>query len=306
MQIVIIGKRGDFRSVTISRFWGYCAGILSASIVVGFVAMGVSVSNHDVIDGQIIDSWHSEINTQRADLNDLQQQAIDKNGALAQQLSKMQGRLWRVEALAEHMRDASGLQADEFDFEQPIAQGGPLAEEAQEFAWVDLQTQLNQLALQLGRREKELTILDEVMVERQRIQHAKLSGRPIVKGWLSSAYGKRMDPITGQPAWHAGIDFAGRQGSDVIAVASGVVVFADRRDGYGNMVEIHHGNGISSRYGHHDKLMVKAGQIVKKGDVIGLMGNSGRSTGPHVHFEVLRNGKNIDPTRFVSDVAGGR
>ena len=92
----------------------------------------------------------------------------------------------------------------------------------------------------------------------------------------------------------------------MIAVASGVVVFADRRDGYGNMVEIHHGNGISSRYGHHDKLLVKAGQIVKKGDVIGLMGSSGRSTGPHVHFEVLRNGKNIDPTRFVSDVAGGR
>ena len=306
MQLVIIGKRGDFRSVTIPRFWGYFVGILSASIVVGFVAMGVSVSNHDVIDGQIIDSWHSEINTQRADLNDLQQQAIDKNGALAQQLSKMQGRLWRVEALAAHMRDASGLQADEFDFEQPIAQGGPLAEEAQEFAWVDLQTQLNQLALQLGRREKELTILDEVMVERQRIQDAKLSGRPIVKGWLSSAYGKRIDPITGQPAWHAGIDFAGRQGSDVIAVASGVVVFADRRDGYGNMVEIHHGNGISSRYGHHDKLLVKAGQIDKKGDVIGLKGNSVRSTGPHVHFEVLRNGKNIDPTRFVSDVAGGR
>ena len=218
----------------------------------------------------------------------------------------MQSRLWRVEALAAHMREASGLQADEFDFEQPIAQGGPLAEEAQEFAWVDLQTQLNQLALQLGRREKELTILDEVMVERQRIQDAKLSGRPIIKGWLSSPYGKRIDPITGQPAWHAGIDFAGRQGSDVIAVASGVVVFADRRDGYGNMVEIHHGNGISSRYGHHDKLLVKAGQIVKKGDVIGLMGNSGRSTGPHVHFEVLRNGKNIDPTRFVSDVAGGR
>ena len=125
MQIIIIGKRGDFRSVTISRFWGYIAGVLSASIVVGFVAMGVSVSNHDVIDGQIIDNWQSEINLQRADLDDLQQQAIDKNGALAQQLSKMQGRLLRVEALAAHMRDASGLQADEFDFDQPHCSGRP-------------------------------------------------------------------------------------------------------------------------------------------------------------------------------------
>lgn len=306
MQIIIIGKRGEFKGVTISRFWGYIAGVLSASIVVGFVVLGISVSNHDVINGQVIDNWQSEVNLQRAELDDLQQQAEAKNSALALQLSKMQGRLLRVEALASHMRDASGLQADEFNFDQPPAQGGPLAEEAQEFAWVDLQTQLNQLALQLGRREKELTILDEVIVERQRIQDVKLSGRPIVKGWLSSAYGNRIDPITGQPAWHAGIDFAGSQGSDVIAVASGVVVFADRRDGYGNMVEIHHGNGITSRYGHHDKLLVKAGQIVKKGDVIGLMGNSGRSTGPHVHFEVLRNGRNIDPSRFVSDVAGGR
>ncbi|MGB0997529.1 MAG: peptidoglycan DD-metalloendopeptidase family protein [Pseudomonadales bacterium] len=306
MQIIIIGKRGEFKGVTISRFWGYVAGVLSASIVVGFVVLGISVSNHDVINGQVIDNWQSEVNLQREELDDLQQQAEAKNSALALQLSKMQGRLLRVEALASHMRDASGLQADEFNFDQPPAQGGPLAEEAQEFAWVDLQTQLNQLALQLGRREKELTILDEVIVERQRIQDVKLSGRPIVKGWLSSAYGNRIDPITGQPAWHAGIDFAGSQGSDVIAVASGVVVFADRRDGYGNMVEIHHGNGITSRYGHHDKLLVKAGQIVKKGDVIGLMGNSGRSTGPHVHFEVLRNGRNIDPSRFVSDVAGGR
>jgi murein DD-endopeptidase MepM/ murein hydrolase activator NlpD len=306
MQIIIIGKRGEFKGVTISRFWGYVAGVLSASIVVGFVVLGISVSNHDVINGQVIDNWQSEVNLQRAELDDLQQQAEAKNSALALQLSKMQGRLLRVEALASHMRDASGLQADEFNFDQPPAQGGPLAEEAQEFAWVDLQTQLNQLALQLGRREKELTILDEVIVERQRVQDVKLSGRPIVKGWLSSAYGNRIDPITGQPAWHAGIDFAGSQGSDVIAVASGVVIFADRRDGYGNMVEIHHGNGITSRYGHHDKLLVKAGQIVKKGDVIGLMGNSGRSTGPHVHFEVLRNGRNIDPSRFVSDVAGGR
>ena len=128
-----------------------------------------------------------------------------------------------------------------------------------------------------------MTILDEVIVERQRIQDVKLSGRPIV-GWLSSAYGNRIDPITGQPAWHAGIDFAGSHGR-TIAVASGVVVFADRRDGYGNMVEIHHGNGITSRYGHHDKLLVKRRPNREKGDVIGLMGNSGRST---AHMFTLR------------------
>lgn len=305
MQIIVIGKHGDFRGMTVSKYLGYFFATLLITLVAGLVVLGVRVSKHEAVDSAVIENWQGTITEHRSELDGLQQQALAKNDALTNQLSKMQGRLWRIEALAAHMRDLSGLQDDEFNFEQTVAQGGPLAEEAREFAWVDLQTQLNQLALQLDRREKELGILDTVMVELQRSEQVQLSGRPIAKGWLSSAYGNRMDPITGQPAWHAGVDFAGSQGSDVLAVASGVVVFADRRDGYGKLVEINHGNGVSTRYGHHDKLLVKAGEIVKKGDVIGLMGSSGRSTGPHVHFEVLRNGRNIDPTRFISGNASG-
>ena len=305
MQIIVIGKHGDFRGMTVSKYLGYFFATVLITLVAGLVVLGVRVSKHEAVDSAVIENWQGTITEHRSELDGLQQQALAKNDALTNQLSKMQGRLWRIEALAAHMRDLSGLQDDEFNFEQTVAQGGPLAEEAREFAWVDLQTQLNQLALQLDRREKELGILDTVMVELQRSEQVQLSGRPIAKGWLSSAYGNRMDPITGQPAWHAGVDFAGSQGSDVLAVASGVVVFADRRDGYGKLVEINHGNGVSTRYGHHDKLLVKAGEIVKKGDVIGLMGSSGRSTGPHVHFEVLRNGRNIDPTRFISGNSSG-
>ena len=305
MQIIVIGKHGDFRGMTVSKYLGYFFATVLITLVAGLVVLGVRVSKHEAVDSAVIENWQGTITEHRSELDGLQQQALAKNDALTNQLSKMQGRLWRIEALAAHMRDLSGLQDDEFNFEQTVAQGGPLAEEAREFAWVDLQTQLNQLALQLDRREKELGILDTVMVELQRSEQVQLSGRPIAKGWLSSAYGNRMDPITGQPAWHAGVDFAGSQGSDVLAVASGVVVFADRRDGYGKLVEINHGNGVSTRYGHHDKLLVKAGEIVKKGDVIGLMGSSGRSTGPHVHFEVLRNGRNIDPTRFISGNPSG-
>ena len=300
MQIIVIGKHGDFRGMTVSKYLGYFFATVLITLVAGLVVLGVRVSKHEAVDSAVIENWQGTITEHRSELDGLQQQALAKNDALTNQLSKMQGRLWRIEALAAHMRDLSGLQDDEFNFEQTVAQGGPLAEEAREFAWVDLQTQLNQLALQLDRREKELGILDTVMVELQRSEQVQLSGRPIAKGWLSSAYGNRMDPITGQPAWHAGVDFAGSQGSDVLAVASGVVVFADRRDGYGKLVEINHGNGVSTRYGHHDKLLVKAGEIVKKGDVIGLMGSSGRSTGPHVHFEVLLNGRNIDPSPFIS------
>ena len=104
-------------------------------------------------------------------------------------------------------------------------------------------------------------------------------------------------------AWHEGMDFAGAKGSEVIAVANGVVVFAGYRDGYGQMVEISHGKDLRTRYGHHEEVLVHVGQSVKRGDVIALMGSSGRSTGPHVHFEVLKEGRPVNPARYVSAVA---
>jgi len=126
-----------------------------------------------------------------------------------------------------------------------------------------------------------------------------IAGRPVKKGWMSSRFGMRVDPITGKRAFHNGVDFAGKLGADVVAVAAGVVVYADARSGYGEMVEINHGGGFSTRYGHHDKLIVKVGDIVKKGQVVGKMGSSGRSTGPHVHYEVYKNGRVVDPSSYV-------
>ena len=126
------------------------------------------------------------------------------------------------------------------------------------------------------------------------------SGRPVEEGWLSSTYGKRSDPFTGKPDFHPGLDFAGRKGSEVVAVADGVVIWSGPRGGYGNMVEIDHGHGYVTRYGHNEKNLVKVGDTVKKGQEIALMGSTGHSTGPHVHFEVLHNGKTVNPARFIS------
>jgi murein DD-endopeptidase MepM/ murein hydrolase activator NlpD len=117
---------------------------------------------------------------------------------------------------------------------------------------------------------------------------------------MSSGFGRRVDPITGRMAWHAGVDFAGTPGSDIVAVASGVVTFAGELHGYGRMIEVNHGGGYSTRYGHDDELLVVAGDVVKKGQVIGRMGSTGRSTGPHVHFEVLKDGHQVDPARYVA------
>jgi len=117
---------------------------------------------------------------------------------------------------------------------------------------------------------------------------------------MSSPYGERVDPISGQKAWHKGMDFAGKAGSDVIAVASGVVTYAGKRYGYGLMVEITHSDGYVTRYGHHQEVVVKVGDVVKSKQTIAKMGSSGRSTGPHVHFEVLKNGRRVDPAKYVA------
>ena len=130
------------------------------------------------------------------------------------------------------------------------------------------------------------------------------AGRPVTHGWLSSYFGMRTDPFTGHRAFHTGLDFAGKLGSDVVAVAAGVVTYAGKRSGYGNLVEINHGNGYSTRYGHNSKILVNVGQTIKKGQVIAKMGSTGRSTGPHVHFEVLINGHAVNPKKYIQASSG--
>jgi len=158
---------------------------------------------------------------------------------------------------------------------------------------------MDKLAEDIESRGDQLSILETLLVDRKIQSDVFLAGRPVEKGWMSSRFGRRTDPINGRLAWHNGVDFAGKDGSDVITVAAGVVVYAGPRSGFGKMVEINHGSGFTSRYGHHKELFVKVGDIVKKGQIVGKMGSSGRSTGPHVHFEVFKNGRVVDPYSYI-------
>ncbi len=127
-----------------------------------------------------------------------------------------------------------------------------------------------------------------------------MSGFPIKKGYMSSRYGWRKDPINGRSALHNGLDFAGKPGSEVVAVASGVVTWTGRDAGYGNLVEISHGDNLVTRYAHNKENLVHPGDVVRKGDTIALMGSSGRTTGSHVHYEVYKNGRSVDPSSYVA------
>jgi len=251
------------------------------------------------VDDATVAEWRERLAEQQQRVAEIRRQADAESQAVGKQLAQMQARLLRMEALGARVTEVADLDEGEFSFGEPAPQGGPLAPR-QAMPWEDLRGELDALAQNLRVREGELELL-ESFLRNQEFQDAKApAGRPVTWGWLSSPYGHRVDPFTGQKAWHAGVDFAGKANSEVIAVAAGVVTHAGKRYGYGEMVEINHGDGFVTRYGHHAKVLVKAGDIVKKGQVIGRMGSSGRSTGPHVHFEVLKNGRHVDPARYVA------
>ena len=217
--------------------------------------------------------------------------------ALAARLGLMQAHVTRLDALGERLVRISKLDSKEFNFKHAPAFGGP--REAENGISVEFENVLGDLSDQLDSREQQLAILENVLMTKQIRQETRPSGRPITKGWTSSYYGKRTDPFSGKLEMHKGMDFAGREGSEIIAVSSGVVTWAASRYGYGNLIEINHGHGYTTRYGHNAKILVNVGDVVEKGQAISLMGSTGRSTGPHVHYEVLLNDRQIDPLSFV-------
>jgi len=213
----------------------------------------------------------------------------------------MQANVTRLNALGQRLVVVAKLDSDEFNFEHKPAYGGPHEPDAS--TTMNLNTVLTDLNEQLQSREQQLSLLEDVIMRSELMKEVRPAGRPIGKGWISSYYGKRTDPFSGKIEMHKGMDFAGKKGSEVIAVASGVVTWSGERYGYGNLVEINHGNGYVTRYGHNEEIVVQIGDSVERGQMISKMGSTGRSTGPHVHFEVLLNDRQIDPIRFVQSKA---
>jgi murein DD-endopeptidase MepM/ murein hydrolase activator NlpD len=239
----------------------------------------------------------------------LQQGAVDRLAtdsrqsvnALAVRLAELQAASTRLDALGERLAQMGQLSLDEFDFSTPAPVGGP--EEYESVGNSDetqLRDAIDALSAKLRRQSSQLDALQFLMVNRQLESDLTPSGWPVRKGWISSRFGERSDPFTGARVQHKGLDFAGTRGTDVLSVASGVVIRASRHTAYGNLVEIDHGNGYRTRYAHNEQMVVKPGDHVTAGQVIAKMGSTGRASAPHVHFEVLKNGAIINPSSFVS------
>ncbi len=268
--------------------------------VVSFTTYRLGHANAAKQSSQMASEWQAQLEQQKKELARLKQAAQDNADVLAKRLGQMQAQVIRLEALGQRLVKMAHLDSGEFDFENPPAQGGPLSMESQSALDTPaLLAALDRLARQLDDRGNQLQVLGGVLMNRSLQAEVRPEGRPIIQGWLSSRYGMRTDPFSGRQDFHAGIDFAGREGSAVIATAAGVVTWAGTRAGYGKLVEISHGGGYATRYGHNRKILVKIGETVKKGQIIGEMGSTGRSTGPHVHFEVLINGRTVNPGKYI-------
>jgi murein DD-endopeptidase MepM/ murein hydrolase activator NlpD len=299
--IIVDNKSGKHRSFNANSliFGVALASLISIPAVAGYFAYRLGVGEA-ALTGELVAKWREVLDEQESLVNKVRRNAEHNLEASALRIAQLQARIVRLDALGERLIKIGRLDEGEFDFSQRPAMGGPenLVDIAgyKPPAYMDL---LSRLAEDIEDREQQLGVLETLLANRKMRRDVFLAGRPVKKGWMSSRFGHRSDPINGRQAWHNGVDFAGKDGADVIAVAAGVVVFAGTRSAYGKMVEINHGSGYSTRYGHHKELIVKAGDIVRKGEVVGLMGSSGRSTGPHVHFEVFKNGRVVDPSSYI-------
>ncbi len=220
---------------------------------------------------------------------------------LTEHIGRIEANLMRINALGERLVETAHLDPAEFNFEQDVPMGGPLSELKEQ---VPLMQTIKELDEVLSKRYTQMNTLHLALQTRLGQQELSLfgTGKPVNNGWISSFFGARHDPITGRRAWHAGVDIVGKEGAEIKALAGGVVSYADVKGGYGQLVEIKHADGLSTRYGHNKEILVKSGELVKKGQVIALLGSSGRSTGPHLHLEVHRHGEAVDPGHYFPNL----
>ncbi len=260
-------------------------------------------SENETLANQAITDMRGTLIEQQQQLEQSKNDAQLQINALTAKVGLLQAELNRINALGQRVAKLAKVKEGEFDFSEKPGIGGvliPLDDERKTYRAEDLFRGLDDFEALISDRAYQLDVLESILLDKELSAEVRISGRPINKGWTSSFFGKRADPFTGEPAWHEGMDFAGKQGADVISTGSGVVVWASKRYGYGQMIEINHGDGYSTRYAHCQEILVNVGEVVDKGQVIAKMGSQGRSTGPHVHYEVLRNGKPVDPKRYVN------
>ncbi|HEY6530154.1 MAG TPA: M23 family metallopeptidase [Cellvibrionaceae bacterium] len=294
--IVINHKRGRTYSVTFGLWAKALLALCGIGLPCGVAAL--LMVNFSQVSRFLIQPETTWTDPLSAALEARDQQA--KVNALAMRVAELQAKLLRLDALGERISNNAQLDVKEFDFGRSPGVGGPVSAHPQRvFELGELASLVEHLSSRLENRQHQLEYLDEWVSQQKFANDALVQGIPVKGGFRSSEFGWRTDPFTGQSEMHEGVDFSAPEGTQIAAVASGLVTWSADKTGYGNLVEINHGNGFKTRYGHCKKNLVHIGDMVQKGQVIALLGNTGRSSGPHVHFEVYKNNRVVDPASYI-------
>ena len=285
------------------RFWSVQHPLASAGVVLA-VGMLAGVGVRSAVGMAQVDAMRTADTAREAELRHVRRNAQHEVNALAARLGELQAQANRLNALGARLTQAGQLQDGEFDFDKPVGQGG--AGRASDMPPGELRQRLAGLEGQFNAAGTQLSVLESLLFNRELDRSAMPSREPIANSYITSGFGGRADPFGGGHQFHKGIDFEADVGDPVLAVADGVVSFSGVRSGYGNVIEIDHGNGYVTRYAHNSRLERTVGDLVRSGQEIAKAGSTGRSTGAHVHFEVWQDGRVVNPRKFLASASQGR
>ena len=270
---------------------------LSAAIVL----MGAGIFLGGALNAATVNRRQGQTAAQARSLEDTRREAQREVNALAARLAELQAQANRLNALGDRLTRIAKLGDGEFDFNQPIGLGG--AEPSQDMPARHLVDGMDGVEAGFADAGRQLSVLEALLFDQELERNAVPSRAPVSGGYITSGYGGRADPFGGGRQFHKGIDFDARRGDPVMSVADGVVSYSGVRSGYGNVVEVDHGNGFVTRYAHNSRNTVKVGDLVRAGQQVAKAGSTGRSTGVHVHLEVWENGRLHNPRKFLGEVA---
>lgn len=301
LKKVVIKSRETRAQRLARKFQGFAADrpmvVLGAVLGLGMlIGIGASTATGMVTNSAL----QAKVARQQAELAQAQRASQAQVNALAARMGELQAQATRLNALGERLTEMGKLKDGEFDFDAPVGVGGG-DEPVSDMPVESLKQTLGQVEQQFSASGQQLNVLAALMFDHQLEQNSVPSRMPIRNTYITSGFGGRADPFDGGSAFHKGVDFHANVGDPVMSVADGVVSYAGVRGGYGNVVEVDHGNGYVTRYAHNSRLVVKVGDLVRAGQQVARAGSSGRSTGAHVHFEVWADGRVVNPRKFLGD-----
>ncbi len=282
------------------KVYGSIIAVSSFIFTIGLITGPLIFSDSSKAGEQVINELQNRLISGQLELSALKDGVQNDIDAMSLQIGRLMAQSTRLNALGSRLTAASDINIDEFDLGLEPGIGGPDMELIGDANTPkSVYENLFNLEQSFGQQQEHFDILSQLINEQSIEQNITPHMLPLESGWISSYYGKRIDPFTGKQVSHSGMDYSGAFNSKIRAAADGVVVWAGPRGAYGKMVEIDHGNGFMTRYGHTSSVDVRLGQRVAAGDYIATMGKTGRATSEHVHFEVLKNGQKVNPLPFV-------